>query len=237
MKFIRKPIVIDAISFEDFIQHGRDSGAIINNGMPWSFTYLGRPVSHETDDHYLITLSSGATVHFTKDMMLVNDGINALYVLSKKDFDSVFLPAVGAPDPCGFVTTLNNGSIGFYKQLPYLDNAASCDAVYTNPINFIMTPDADASDLTRELFELLIKSARRCMYDLKHAADMVNDSYWRNVFRDSAEHYEKIFNSSADTKDYCSRLQNMVRKSEGDLAKAIALLDANKIDHNIRMPF
>lgn len=237
MKFIRKPIVVEAISFNDFVQYGRDTGAIINNGMPWSFSYAGRPVSHETDDHYLITLSSGATVHFTKDTMLVNDGVNALYVLSKADFDSVFLPAVGAQDPYGFVTTLKNGAIGFYKQSPYLDNAVSCDAVFANPINFIITPDSDASDLTIDLFELLIKSARRCMYDLKHAADMVNDPYWRNVFRNGAEHYEKIFNSSADMKDYKSRLQNLIYRAENDLQKAIALLDANKIDHNIRMPF
>lgn len=237
MKFIRKPIVIDAISFEEFVQYGRDNCAVLVCGVPMSFEYMGYPVSHKDDEHYLITTPCGGTIHFTKGEMLINDNINVLYAIDVDEFNKIFTEVNACPQPYGFVTTLKNGALGFYKQSPYLDNAVSCDTLYQNPLYFFITPDSDASDLSKDLFELLIKSARRCMYDLKHAADMVNDPYWRNVFRDGAEHYEKIFNSSADMKDYSSRLQNMVRESEGDLAKAIALLDANKIDHSIRMPF
>lgn len=32
------------ITFDEFVQYGRDNGANIVGGMPWSFTYNGHPV-------------------------------------------------------------------------------------------------------------------------------------------------------------------------------------------------
>jgi hypothetical protein len=43
-------------TFEQFIQYGIEAGGNIVNGMPWSFTFNGFPVTHETDDAYLICL-------------------------------------------------------------------------------------------------------------------------------------------------------------------------------------
>ncbi len=42
------------INFNDFVQHGRDNGANIVNGMPWHWTYLGHVVTHENDQCYLV---------------------------------------------------------------------------------------------------------------------------------------------------------------------------------------
>lgn len=61
--------VVNAINFKDFVQHGIDSGANLVNGVPWSFTYLGYPVTHENDSHYLICIP-GRTVHFTPNDIL-----------------------------------------------------------------------------------------------------------------------------------------------------------------------
>lgn len=48
---------IEAITFKELIDYGRENGANIVNGMPWSFEYKGRPVSHETDSCYLIGMT------------------------------------------------------------------------------------------------------------------------------------------------------------------------------------
>jgi hypothetical protein len=45
-----------SITFDDLVAHGIASGATLHNGMPWAFTYEGFPVTHETDDLYLITI-------------------------------------------------------------------------------------------------------------------------------------------------------------------------------------
>lgn len=42
------------VTFDQFVQHGRDSGGNIVGGMPWSFKFHGHPVSHENDQCYLI---------------------------------------------------------------------------------------------------------------------------------------------------------------------------------------
>lgn len=54
-------------TFDEFVQYGRDHGANIVNGMPWSFKFHGHAVSHETDDHYLICIPHAPhTLHFFK---------------------------------------------------------------------------------------------------------------------------------------------------------------------------
>lgn len=41
-------------TFDEFVQYGRDNGANIVDDMPWSFNFLGHPVTHENNDLYLI---------------------------------------------------------------------------------------------------------------------------------------------------------------------------------------
>ena len=59
MKYRKKPVVIEAITFDEFVQFGRDSGAVIVKGMPWHFQYEGYGISHETDTCYLIPTLEG----------------------------------------------------------------------------------------------------------------------------------------------------------------------------------
>jgi len=52
-KFRKKPVVIEAITFEEFVQHGKDyEGSNIVNGYPWSFKYNNHPITHENDECY-----------------------------------------------------------------------------------------------------------------------------------------------------------------------------------------
>jgi uncharacterized protein YodC (DUF2158 family) len=55
----------ETITFADFVQYGRDNGGNIVNGMPWSFQYMGRPVTHENDECYLIMGLNGRDLRFT----------------------------------------------------------------------------------------------------------------------------------------------------------------------------
>lgn len=53
------------ITFDELVDYGKKAGAVCVNGLPWSFTYQGFPVTHENDECYLIT-SGNVTVRFHK---------------------------------------------------------------------------------------------------------------------------------------------------------------------------
>jgi hypothetical protein len=73
-KYIKKPVVIEAVTFEEFVEYGKKNGGNIVNGMPWSFKYKGHPVTHENDECYLIPTLEG-TMRFTPNDMLIT-GVN-----------------------------------------------------------------------------------------------------------------------------------------------------------------
>ena len=69
-KFKKKPVVIDAITFEELVVFGVNTGCEIVNGMPWSFEYNGHPVTHENDECYLIPTLEGTHNMTPKDMLI-----------------------------------------------------------------------------------------------------------------------------------------------------------------------
>lgn len=89
--YSKKPVVVEAITFDELVKHGQDSGGNIVNGMPWSFKYKGYPVSHETDDCYLITMPE-VTLRFNRGEMLVDDPKGGLDAYSMDTFTSVYEP-------------------------------------------------------------------------------------------------------------------------------------------------
>jgi hypothetical protein len=70
MKFIKKPVEIEAITFEEFVEYGKKNSSNIVNGMPWSFDYEGHAITHENDQCYLIPTLEGI-FKFTPDDMLI----------------------------------------------------------------------------------------------------------------------------------------------------------------------
>lgn len=61
-------------SFEEFIAYGIEVGGNIVNGMPWSFQFEGRPVTHENDNVYLIN-DGNRTLRFNRgDTLIYQDG-------------------------------------------------------------------------------------------------------------------------------------------------------------------
>lgn len=78
MKYRKKPVVIEAITFDEFVEYGKSHGANVVNGMPWSFNYNGHPVTHENDKCYLIPTLEG-THNFTPDDMLITGVQGEIY--------------------------------------------------------------------------------------------------------------------------------------------------------------
>lgn len=69
-KFRKKPVVIEAITFDELVAFGVSHGANIVNDMPWSFDYNGHAITHENDDCYLIPTLEG-TMRLDRGDMLI----------------------------------------------------------------------------------------------------------------------------------------------------------------------
>ena len=70
--FRKKPIVIEAITFEELVAHGVRSvpPEQLHDGIPWSFSYKGQPITHETNDCYLIPTLEGIMKMMRGDMLI-----------------------------------------------------------------------------------------------------------------------------------------------------------------------
>lgn len=84
-KYKKKPIIIEAITFDELVEYGRNNGGNIVNGMPWSFNYMNLPISHENDGCYLIPTLEG-TMKFTKEDMLITGVKGEIYPCKKDIF-------------------------------------------------------------------------------------------------------------------------------------------------------
>lgn len=70
MKYVKKPVTIEAITFEELVAHGIAQGVPLTRGMPWSFNYNGHPITHENDDCYLIPTLEGTMKMGREDMLI-----------------------------------------------------------------------------------------------------------------------------------------------------------------------
>lgn len=76
MKFKKKPVVIEAITFDELVEYGKSQVPphLWVNSMPWAFSYAGHPITHENDNCYLIPTLEG-TMRFERGDMLIT-GVN-----------------------------------------------------------------------------------------------------------------------------------------------------------------
>lgn len=91
MKFKKKPVTIEAITFDELVEHGRNNGANIVNGMPWSWQYNGQPITHENDDCYLIPTLEG-TMKMGRDDMLITGVKGEIYPCKRDIFEATYNP-------------------------------------------------------------------------------------------------------------------------------------------------
>lgn len=90
-KYRKKPVVIEAITFEELVAHGMANGANIVNGEPWSFQYQGRPITHENTDCYLIPTLEG-TMKMTRGDMLITGVKGEIYPCRGDIFTATYEP-------------------------------------------------------------------------------------------------------------------------------------------------
>jgi hypothetical protein len=91
-RFRKKPVVIEAITFDDLVQHGLQNGANVVGGMPWSFQYQGHPITHENNDCYLIPTLEG-TMKMGRDDMLITGVKGEIYPCKIDIFAATYDPA------------------------------------------------------------------------------------------------------------------------------------------------
>lgn len=99
-KFRKKPVVVEAITFDELVEWGRSCGGNIVNGMPWSFKYKGHPITHESDTCYLIPTLEG-TMRFNQTDMLITGVNGEIYPckwdIFEKTYECAEVP-IGPPD-------------------------------------------------------------------------------------------------------------------------------------------
>lgn len=86
-KFKMKPMIVEAMTFGELIHYGLTQTENVYNNMPWSFEYMGIPITHETDDCYII----GGTERFTKNHLLVIKN-NEISIVEKDAFELISEP-------------------------------------------------------------------------------------------------------------------------------------------------
>lgn len=91
MKFRKKPVVVEAITFDELVEHGKAQGAPLHGGMPWSFTYAGHAVTHENNDCYLIPTLEG-TMRMCRGDMLITGVHGEIYPCQMDIFRATYSP-------------------------------------------------------------------------------------------------------------------------------------------------
>lgn len=88
MKYRKKPIIVDAITFDELTEHGIKTRGVVF-GSPWDFEYAGHPITYENDNCYLIPTLEG-TMQFTRDDMLITGLAGEIYPCKKDIFEQSY---------------------------------------------------------------------------------------------------------------------------------------------------
>lgn len=92
--FKKKPVVVEAITFQELIEFGKANCKILHNGIPWNFEYMGVSITHENDECYLIPTLEGVFDFTPKDMLIT--GVNGeIYPCKIEIFEKSYEPYLG----------------------------------------------------------------------------------------------------------------------------------------------
>ena len=89
MKVRKKPVEVEAFTFEEIVAFGLANGANVVNGVPWSFDFRGHRITHETDDLYLIPTADG-TMRFARTDLLIVGVKGEIYPCKREIFDATY---------------------------------------------------------------------------------------------------------------------------------------------------
>jgi hypothetical protein len=88
-KFRKKPLIVEAITFDEPVAHGRIHDPAPVNGVPWSFAYAGHHLTHENDDCYLIPTLEG-TMRMERGDMLITGVKGEIYPCKRDIFEATY---------------------------------------------------------------------------------------------------------------------------------------------------
>ena len=71
VRFRKKPVIIEAYTFDEMIAYGLNNTDNIIGTMPWLFNINGHIISHETDSSYIIETLEGDHRMTTEDMLII----------------------------------------------------------------------------------------------------------------------------------------------------------------------
>lgn len=94
-QYRKKPVTIEAITFDELVAHGVATAATLINGRPWSFSYAGHPITHENDDCYLIPTLEGIMRYERGDMLIT--GVKGEIYPCKPDIFAMTYEPVDTP--------------------------------------------------------------------------------------------------------------------------------------------
>ena len=87
----RKPTkAVEALTFDEFVEFGRQNAVSMVNNVPWNFIYNNLPVTHSNDECYLIpSLIAGDFYEMTpNDMIIIHD--NHVVVMPVDFFTTIY---------------------------------------------------------------------------------------------------------------------------------------------------
>lgn len=88
-KYRKKPVVIEAITFQELVEYGIENGGNVVNGMPWSFEYKGHAITQENEECYLIPTLEG-THNMTPKDMLITGVVGEIYPCKIDIFEATY---------------------------------------------------------------------------------------------------------------------------------------------------
>jgi len=70
---LKKPKVIEAITFNEFLEIGRKTPGNETREFPWYFQFNGYPVTHENDKCYLIPTNYDVLKFTSEDVLVIEE--------------------------------------------------------------------------------------------------------------------------------------------------------------------
>jgi len=88
-QFRKKPVVIEAFTFDEFVEEGRKVAKSVVDGIPWAFDFRGHPITHGGEDLYIIPTLEGY-MNFGPDAMLIVGVKGELYPCRRDIFEQTY---------------------------------------------------------------------------------------------------------------------------------------------------
>jgi len=70
-QYRKKPVVIEALTWDEFIEYGKQNAESLVEGVPWAFSINGYNITHCNDEQYLIQTLEGEHNMTPNDMLII----------------------------------------------------------------------------------------------------------------------------------------------------------------------